>query len=186
MFTGTYSPKGNTKLGERVGVVNRQAGTTCPGASTECELFCYAKKGNFLRFGLQRKYGEAILKLPGKLPNFVRIHASGDFDTIEYIEFWIDKAKKNPETKFWAYTRSWNVPELVDSLEVLRAQPNVQLFASVDPSMPNPPNWRIAYVESDTRFTGMECLEQNGKMSDCKSCGYCFNKTKGNVKFLMH
>lgn len=185
-FSGTYSPKGNTKLG-KLGVINRQAGTTCPGASQACELFCYAKKGNFLRFGLQKRYGESTLNIPAKLPAAVRIHASGDFDTVEYIEFWIERVQLSPGTKFWAYTRSWDVPSLLPSLEVLRAQPNVQLFASTDSSMPTPPeNWRVAYVETDTRFTGMECLEQNGKMPDCKACGYCFRKPKGNVKFLMH
>jgi len=187
MFTGTYTPNGNAKLGKRIGAVNRQAGTTCPGASKECELFCYAKKGNFQRFGLQRKYGTATLTLPVKLPKAVRIHASGDFDTVEYIEYWIEQANRSPNTKFWAYTRSWNVPELLPSLEKLRSLPNVQLFASTDPSMPEPPNgWRIAYVELDTRFQGMECLEQNGKMPNCETCGYCFRKPKGNVKFLMH
>lgn len=186
-FSGTYNPDGNDKLGTRVGVVNRQAGTTCPGASKECEAFCYAKKGNYHRFGLQRKYGEGTLNIPAKLRPIVRIHASGDFETVEYIEYWIQTVRKHPDTKFWAYTRSWNVPSLLPSLETLRSEPNIQLFASTDTSMPNPPaDWRIAYVETDTRFTGMECLEQNGKMPDCKACGYCFRKPKGNVKFLMH
>ena len=88
-FSGSYSKAGNSKLG-RVGVINRQAGTTCPGASQECEAFCYAKKGNYTRYGIQKRYGESTLQLPAKLPKFVRIHASGDFDSVEYIEFWIE------------------------------------------------------------------------------------------------
>jgi len=185
-FSGMYTNKGNSKLG-KIGVVNREAGTTCPGASTECSTFCYAKKGMFVRFGIQAKYAASTMKLPAKYTPMVRIHASGDFDTVEYIEFWISEVRAHPDTKFWAYTRSWVIPELLPALERLRTMPNMQLFASTDPSMPVPPEgWRIAYLETDTRFRGMECLEQNGEMPDCKTCGYCFAKPAGNVKFLMH
>lgn len=186
VFSGTYSKAGNSKLG-RVGVINRQAGSTCPGASDECAAFCYAKKGFYLMYGHQKRYGESTLQLPAKLPKFVRIHASGDFDSVEYIEFWIETAIAHPDTRFWAYTRSWNIPELLPALETLRAVPNVQLFGSTDTSMPEPPEgWRVAYLETDNRFRGMECLEQNGKMPNCKECGYCFKKEKGNVKFNLH
>ena len=185
-FAGMYNPNGNRKLG-RLGTVNREAGATCPGASSECLTFCYAKKGLFKTYGIQAKYAASVLTLPTKYTPAVRIHASGDFDTVEYIEFWIGEVQRHPDTKFWAYTRSWNVAELLPALELLRAEPNMQLFASTDMSMPEPPaHWRVAYVETDTRFRGMECLEQNGKMPDCKTCGYCFAKPKGNVKFLMH
>jgi len=183
---GIYGHDGNQKLGRQVSITSRQAGTTCPGASTECKTFCYAKKGMFLRFGLQKKYGESTINIPKKIRPMFRFNVSGDFDTIESIDWAVDLVNKYPNTKFWAYTRSWNTP-LKDKLEELRALPNMQLFASVDATMPTPPkNWRIAYVETDARFTGMECLEQNGKMPDCQSCGYCFNKPKGNVKFKMH
>jgi|TARA_Y100000310_G_scaffold266220_1_gene277646 hypothetical protein len=186
MITGLYSPTSKkTKLG-RVATVNRPAGTTCPGASEWCARDCYAKHGLFRTFGHQARYGAATLTLPAKLPPVVRLHVSGDFDTVEYVRLWIEKVKANPDTLFWAYTRSWNVPELLPELEALRVLPNMQLFASVDPTMPEPPKgWRIAHV-ADSRFRGMECLEQNGKMPDCETCGYCFWKGKGNVEFNLH
>lgn len=186
-YSGTYSHNGNDKLGKAVSVINRPAGTTCPGASEWCSKFCYAKHGSYVRFGIQAEYAKSIIKLPNKLREICRIHASGDFDTVDYIMDTITMARAHPGTKFWAYTRSWNVPHLVDSLETLRAEPNVQLFASVDSGMPEPPaDWRVAFIETDTRFKGMDCLEQNGKMPDCKSCGYCFRKPAGNVRFNIH
>jgi hypothetical protein len=116
-----------------------------------------------------------------------RIHVSGDFYSMVYVLKWIKIIKACPQINFFAYTKSWVVRELMPSLEQLRALPNMQLFASVDESMPMPPEgWRVAYMETDDRFRGMECLEQNGKMPDCKTCRYCYRKPAGNVKFLLH
>ena len=165
-FSGTYGHNGNDKLGKGVSTINREAGETCPGASEFC-TDCYAKKGN--------------------------------------IHFAIDVVRNNPDTKFWAYTRSWNVPELLPHLETLRAMPNMQLFASCDTTMPMPPeDWRVGYIIGDDRFRGMPCLEQAcskecptdcagnpkkghvSKLPDCKTCGYCPIKTRGNVGFKLH
>ena len=117
-----------------------------------------------------------------------RIHVSGDFDSAAYIDKWTQIVERCPDTKFWAYTRSWRIPELLPSLNQLRDLPNMQLFASTDPTIPEPPplNWRVAYLETDARYTGMVCLEQNGKMPDCKACGYCYLKPRGNVSFKIH
>ena len=128
-----------------------------------------------------------------------------DFDTVEYIHFAIEVVRNNPDTRFWAYTRSWNVPELLPHLETLRAIPNMQLFASCDTTMPMPPeDWRVGYIIGDDRFRGMPCLEQAcskecptdcvgnprkghvSKMPDCETCGYCPIKTRGNVGFYLH
>ena len=116
-----------------------------------------------------------------------RIHAAGDFYSVAYIQAWQAIAEALPNISFFAYTRSWNVPTLLPALEVLRALPNVQLFASLDDSMPDAPEgWRIAYMEGDTRHKGMVCLEQVGKKPDCASCGYCFIKQAGHVEFIKH
>ena len=204
-FTGTYSRRGNPKVGTHVSIVNREAGATCPGASPWCEA-CYAMHGNFKRFNLQARYAAADLVLPDNPRDLMRWHVSGDFDSIAYIEFCIDYMRAHTKTQFWAYTRSWNVAELLPALEIMRALPNMQLFASVDPTMPEPPpGWRIAYLpEVDDRYTGMVCLEQVcsskcppdcnrqerqghvAKMPDCERCQYCFAKPKGNVGFLLH
>ena len=106
---------------------------------------------------------------------------------MEYIHFAIEVVRSNPDTKFWAYTRSWNVAELLPHLEILRALPNMQLFASCDTTMPMPPeDWRVGFIIGDDRFRGMTCLEQIDKMPDCKTCGYCPIKTRGNVGFKLH
>lgn len=201
-INGTYGNNGNLKLGKGVSLTNRQAGTTCPGASEWCALNCYAKHGRYQQFGLQTKYGACTLELPARPRSVFRWNVSGDFDTVDAVNYAIEYMAAHPETKFWAYTRSWNVPALLPALERMRQLPNMQLFGSTDPSMPKPPDsWRVAYLEIDDRFKGMECLEQAhtiacespckakthvGKMPDCKTCGYCFKKEKGSVQFNIH
>jgi len=61
------------------------------------------------------------------------------------------------------------------------------LFASTDITMPLPPeDWRVAFVESDPRATGIECREQNGLSDSCLNCRYCFAPNAGNVVFRVH
>jgi hypothetical protein len=95
-------------------------------------------------------------ELPETLPpgaKIIRIHVSGDFDTCEYICDWIAMATNNPEVRFFGYTRSWRVPELLYDLIRLRNLPNVQLFASMDKTMEQlpKPGWRRAWLEDDHR-----------------------------------
>lgn len=204
IYSGQYSHNGNTKLGRQVSVINREAGATCPGESEFCK-HCYALKGMFVRFGIQAKYAASTIKLPGKFRLLCRIHASGDFDSLDYIAAVLEMVQHHPDTLFWAYTRSWRLPELRQGLETLRAEPNMQLFASNDPTIPEPTpdGWRVGYIETDTRQKGMMCLEQQhsaqcppncdrnpkyhvGKMPDCQTCGYCFVKPAGHVGFYIH
>ena len=188
VFHGFYSGRGNRKLGFSVGVINRLPGLTCPGASEWCARECYAKRG--LTVWHHPKYATRWIELPDTLPSIVRFHASGDFDTLEYIEWSIGVVRQFPETRFWSYTRSWTVPALLPALERLHGEPNMQLFASTDTSMSEvpPTGWRIAYIQGDQRYagTGMVCLEQTGKMADCKACTYCFSKPRGHVEFITH
>lgn len=185
-YSGLYSHNGNTKLGKQVSTINREAGATCPGESKFCEG-CYAKHGSFIRFGIQAQYAQSTIQVPMKLRPICRIHASGDFDTVGYIRDAVKWVEENPDTLFWAYTRSWNVARLLPDLEILRALPNMQLFASVDKFMPDTPaGWRVAYIQGDSRYKGMTCLEQTGKMKNCIDCTYCFRKKAGNVGFILH
>lgn len=140
-----------------------QHGGTCPGASRWCagnpaspteRGSCYAdhrrpqgwNKRPVVREKRERNL--AALVAPGGYDRFVaeitqdlatlkattcRIHDSGDLFAPEYIRAWVRIAQANPRVKFWTYTHSWRVAALVGELHVLQAQPNVQLFASVDP-----------------------------------------------------
>jgi hypothetical protein len=190
----SISPK-NPKLGP-IASFSTPPGVTCPGASEWC-VTCYAKKYFRMYKNVQTAYERnrqartesdfvdtMIAKIKGP---FFRIHVSGDFDSLEYIDQWITIAKARPDVAFWAYTRSWNVPTLVEALDRLRALPNVQLFASHDATMSAPPSgWRVAGIEGTDTVRGYACPEQNGRKANCLDCGYCFRGKRGNVIFTVH
>ena len=121
-----------------------------------------------------------------------RIHVSGDFDTAPYIRRWIALIQSRPDVLFFAYTRSWRVSRLLTALEELRALPNMQLFASTDPSIPEaiPVGWRPAPVvfslDPDLEHGGIVCREQVGLSKNCHECGYCFKGKRGAVGFIDH
>lgn len=194
--------KGNAKTGRSIVTVSRTPGDTCPGASDWCNALladgaCYAKKA-FTQYTQTRNQWSVNASvneapaMPARKRNGaqinLRIHVSGDFDTVEYIESWIAALAERPDITAWAYTRSWRVEALVDALEALRALPNMQLFASLDPTIEEMPpvGWRIAAIEGDGRVVGPICMEQTGAKADCASCGYCFKGQRNNVIFKAH
>lgn len=142
---------GNLKIGMGVHTYSRLAGgeNSCPGATSECEAICYAKRiAGPVRDVYARNMGDDVPEIPEDC-RILRVHISGDFDSPAYIQNWIARLTERPDVTAWAYTRSWRVPSLLPYLEQLRALPNMQLFASMDAScaeMP-PAGWRRAWIE---------------------------------------
>lgn len=192
-------PLGNNKVG-RVWTFSLPSFVTCPGASPWCRKHCYAWRLERLRPTCRRAYVrnltlslyperfvEHVLEsLPEDAP-LVRIHVGGDYYGPEYAAAWRDICDARPDTQFWSYTRSWAVPMILPHLELLWAAPNLQLFGSVDPDMPLPPEgWRMAFIEIDPRADGTPCRHQQGEVESCLQCGYCFREREGNVVFKVH
>ena len=92
---------------------------TCPFAK-ECIKYCYAQKGNYTRFPMiqqlmEKKYElsktENFINLMNKeikkkKAKYIRIHESGDFYSVKYLNKWIQIAKDNKSVIFYAYTKS--------------------------------------------------------------------------------
>lgn len=190
---------GNIKVG-KVWTFSLPSVLTCPGASAWCRAHCYAKRIERLRPHCLRAYMKnMVLSMEPErfvehvleaLPNnagHVRVHVGGDFYSKEYVESWIEVCKARPHTKFWSYTRSWNVKPLLPIMEQLRALPNIQLWASVDPDMPMPPaGWRTSFIDGDPRAIGITCRHQAGTAKSCVECRHCFRKADGDVVFKVH
>ena len=196
---GVSLGEGNGKIGD-VFTFSLPSKATCPGASEWCLKRCYAHRYERMRPACKRAYqrnlvlaqrpDEFVRVMTGVLPRILpcmRIHVSGDFYDLRYIEAWTHICLAFPQTFFWSYTRSWSVSRLLPALERLRVLKNVQLFASTDPTMPVPPEgWRVAFIETDKRASGLPCSEQTEQYESCLACGYCFRETKGNVIFRVH
>lgn len=182
--------KGNLKLGPDVYSYSKLAELTCPGSTPECRSICYAKRieGPLLEI-YEINTNALVVPPPPKGAKWLRLHVSGDFDSVGYICQWIHIVNINPDIQFWAYTRSWRVPNLLQHLELLRTQKNIQLFASMDESVIGEPpeGWRKAWIKGDSRIKkGLVCPEERGKVDNCQTCGYCFKSIPGDVIFVKH
>lgn len=158
---------------------------TCPGASAECLDICYARRpvkemGAVAQMWLMNSIFQDVPDLPEDAV-LVRLHVSGDFDTVDYIEKWIAQFTKRSDVTVWAYTKSWRVPELLPALERLRALPNVQLFASMDRTMPDAPpaGWRRAWIDGDERAGKPVDLAAHTEIP-CEVC----SRDRGDLKHL--
>jgi hypothetical protein len=203
--------KGNLKIGADVFTYSKLPGNvnSCPGSTSVCEVLCYAKR---IR-GIVRDIYEINTQVhPSDVPpipaacKLLRLHVSGDFDTVQYIDAWIARLTERPDVTCWAYTRSWRVAELLPALERLRALPNMQLFASVDYSSELPPTgWRRAWIQNDrdrhreniNSWDGENhltidgtmsyvCPEELGTKENCQACGYCLHGKRNDVTFIEH
>lgn len=188
--------KGNTKLG-KITNISMPSYYSCPGHSEWCQKECYALKyqkryrkcidsynNNFELSKDQLNFADMIIdRLSQTHGSPVRIHVSGDFYNETYITSWLKICTSLPDIKFWAYTRSWVIPNLFEKIKVLNNLDNIQIFLSTDITMPDPPdNFRIAYINNDKRANGFTCLYDKNKKT-CLECGYCFKTKKGNVVF---
>jgi hypothetical protein len=92
--------------------------TVCPFAK-DCIKYCYAQKGNYkypsVIKGLNNRYklsktADFVPKMNATIilerPTHVRIHDSGDFYSIAYLQKWVQIANDNKDVIFYAYTKS--------------------------------------------------------------------------------
>lgn len=191
---------GNVKIGPGVYTFSLPSWRSCPGMSEWCKNHCYAHRyekerdacrkayeDNFVRVRGPPEFADPMIRVLPKDMKYFRIHVSGDFFSRDYIRGWVRICQAFPDTKFWGYTRSWKIPLLERELRILRDLPNVQLIASVDETMPLPPEgWRVAFITTDTRGQGLLCKTQTGEARTCEDCGYCFKRREGNVLFKIH
>lgn len=108
-------PSGNDKLTGKI---------TCPFAGS-CLKLCYAKKGFYAFNNVQKAlsvryqatkeidFEQRIINQINKLKTnkkiYIRIHDSGDFYSLVYFQKWLSIAKKLPNVRFYAYTKSHSI-----------------------------------------------------------------------------
>lgn len=100
-------------------------------------------------------------------PNYVRLHASGEFYSQEYVDKWYEIAKQLPSRAFYAYTK-----RLSDfNFQGIKALPNFVLVNSLH-------GGRINYgALSDNKSNLHVCPDHSTKEIICgSSCTYCMTK----------
>ena len=118
---------------------------TCPFADA-CVKYCYAQKGNYTRFPIVQELMEKKYEI-SKQTNFnslmnaeikkkkathIRIHDSGDFYSVKYLQKWIQIAEFNPSIIFYAYTKSikFFVNDLFPNTDTLLLPNNMKIIFS--------------------------------------------------------
>lgn len=71
----------------------------------------------------------------------LRVHVVGDFYDAKYTRKWQQVVRACRQTTFFAYTRSWHVPDYRAAVRELGRESNITLWLSSDRSMPKPPRW---------------------------------------------
>lgn len=135
---------GNSKLGH-VPCFSIVAGDACPGKTAACAKHCYAMKGFFRMSNVAKKHranwaaskrttfvARMIKEIQQAELKLLRIHVAGDFYDAPYVRKWIKIVKACPDTRFYAYTRSWRTPKLVPALKELAKLPNFYMWWSAD------------------------------------------------------
>ena len=157
--------QGNQKIGSAIHNWSLPAVTSCPGASELCKEACYARKHRFgyavVRRRLQWNWRQCLrddfvermvseIRSRGVL--VLRVHVSGDFWSVEYVERWLEIMRQAPRVRFYAYTRSWRIPSLAAALEKLAALSCMRLWYSTDDECGSPANIpanvRLAYLQT--------------------------------------
>ena len=183
---------GNAKLGKSVWTFSTLAGTgfykvdmgnndimECKGTCV-CDCHgCYAKTG-FYRFANTEKALAIRTALARLYPNFAknaiiaqihadniklcRIHASGDFFSMEYVGIWQDIANACKACKFWSYTKNPQAESAFDSI------PNVNIVKSLIP------NCGINFGHCDYILDTYNKLAEQGKKVHLCKCGFDKNQ----------
>jgi hypothetical protein len=219
---------GNTKLGPLVHQWSIPSGLQhiCVGATALCLALCYAMRQHYCRSTVKNAMEvnyDLSLRLDFAIPmgkwirsvfaRVVRVHASGEFYDVDYVQKWIEISTRNPNVMFYAYTRSWRSKALLPALKELARQPNFLLWFSCDKESGAPPVYkhvRRAYMVDDTDLPSyrvdlifrhrtstvrkwvkntLVCPAENGVTSvTCSKCQLCFKykpipQRKQNVQY---
>lgn len=146
---------------------------------------CYATKGNYryqstidalsvrtwLTWNDTNYLKRAILaQIEADKIDFVRIHASGDFASAEYIEMWKDIVKACKNTTFWTYTKVKEAETAFDSFD------NANIVKSLIP------HYDVNYGHCDYIIAVYNELKKQDKSVYICRCGIDKNQHCTNCK----
>ena len=148
--TNSVSPNGKTsKVANAFGLPSGR-NFSCPGQTSVCESVCYAGKLEKIYSGVkaillanwEALQGKSTMEMADMLSVLVdgfraesvkrnapldfRIHWDGDFFSHSYTQAWAVVIARNPDIRFWVYTRSFSF------VPALRDLPNLTTYLSVD------------------------------------------------------
>lgn len=126
-----------------------------------------------------------LLSVKGRAGILVRLHALGDFFSVEYVEFWGDMLAKYPNLACYGYTaRGLGDPIGAAISEIKTAYGRRFAVRWSDGGAPT--DCTVSVHAGDDRPTNaFMCPEQSGATAACATCGLCWSTDK-NVAFVGH
>lgn len=180
--------------GYRIFTLSLEERATCP---TSCEHWrsCY---GNAMPFAKRVDHrdpaflpalAEEIDTLmrkpwPGVL---IRLHALGDFYSVEYVDFWRKALDAHPRLAIFGYTARQPLNDEIGAHVLVRLVQRFGRRAMVRFSNGFMDEMSTVSIktEADCPADAFVCPEQTGKTRCCATCAACWSTTK-NVAFLEH
>ena len=122
-----------------------------------------------------------------KKPLFVRLHESGDFFNVSYLDLWLEIAKHFPQVTFYTYSKAFRVLEqrinsIPANLHILLSEwEGLTIPASVSES------YNHATVSDKAVIGYIECPATGSKADTmtCEKCGYLCARLV-NIRFNPH
>lgn len=188
---------GNTKLGN---ITNINVSTdVCKGLNLPCyKNGCYACKGRYLFSNVQNRLKanlEAYLgnhidytteEILEQLPSFgrVRWHSAGEIVDLGYLFMMIDIAKACPDLKFLAYTKRYELVNMVVSYGHKIPENLTIVFSEWEGlQMENPYSFPVATVDCfKSDYISTRTFNCSG---NCSTCSLCWNLKKGD-RIIFH
>lgn len=164
---------------------------TCPSSCRHWQT-CY---GNNMPFAkrIDHTDPEFIRALAAEIPALcrkhkgvlIRLHALGDFFSVEYVEFWRRMLEEHPNLAIYGYTARHPVTPIGDAVWVTnRLWPDRCMIRFSDAQLPEMSTVSIG-DETGCPSNAFICPEQTGKTRCCATCGACWSTAK-NVAFMEH
>ena len=146
---------------------------------------CYATKGNYRFQSTKNSLGIRTLLIREELDfveraimaqikadhiQAIRIHASGDFDSIEYLHMWQRIVKANSNVTFWTYTKVSEYEKAFDAFQ------NANIVKSIIPGI------GFNFGHCDYIQRAYDALNASGKTVYICKCGIDKNQHCTNCK----
>jgi hypothetical protein len=126
-----------------------------------------------------------LCAMPTRVGALIRLHALGDFFSIEYVDFWMGMLRKHANLAIFGYTARHPVTPIGDAVWLMnRRWPDRCMIRFSDGQLPEMSTVSIG-DETGCPPNAFICPEQTGKTRCCATCGACWSTTK-NVAFMEH
>jgi len=165
---------------------------TCPFADS-CVSLCYANKGSYIWTNTKKAYEKRYLlskdselfktkmteAITRRKATHIRIHDSGDFYNFEYIKNWFEIMLEFPKVKFYAYTKSKKLFDLVSG-----KPSNFILIYSLGSKFDN-----LVDVNKDRHskiFYSMDEMQKQGYIDASSNDLLAINTNNNKIGLLIH